>query len=438
MLGLTLEIPGLLPGVARRVRCRAWPLALTALTVLTGMANCLWLAPELHHGGWAYPGDIWSAYRSAHFVAWGAIGSIYSAGTYLVTFPGMVVALAPLAGLTGALGMSEGFPMHIPHPTAWLVLGPYEMVVGCTALFACDAVAQRLGAAPGRRAVLCVAQAVALWPVLVIWGHPEDALALALALYALLFVLDGRWSGAGWLFGAAVATQPLVLLALPVLMAVTGARRAPGLLTRAFLPAAVLLAGPLVGDFHVTVHALVAQPNYPVIDHVTPWTSLAPKLGGSGRDVAVAAGPGRVVAVLGACVLGWTVRRWRTRPELVVWIAAAALGLRCLTESVMVAFYLWPVLAVGMVAASSLPRRRAALAVVAAVSVTVSSQFGLPGWSWWWVTNAGMLLVLLAGIASRTSGARTSRVDGRLPIPPDAAGAEVVRAPTRMLVRTAR
>ena len=42
-----------------------------------------------------------------------------------------------------------------------------------------------------------------------IWGHPEDAVAVGFALYALVFALDGRWTGAGWLFGAALATQPL-------------------------------------------------------------------------------------------------------------------------------------------------------------------------------------------------------------------------------------
>jgi hypothetical protein len=63
-------------------------------------------------------------------------------------------------------------------------------------------------------------------------GHPEDAVAIALAVYALIFTLDTRFVGAGWLFGVAVAFQPLVLLMLPVLHAVAGRQRMPGLIIR--------------------------------------------------------------------------------------------------------------------------------------------------------------------------------------------------------------
>ena len=65
--------------------------------------------------------------------------------------------------------------------------------------------------------------------------------------------------------------------------------------------------------------------------------------------LAVAAGPGRVVALLAACLLGWWARRWRQRPDLLVWAAAIALALRCLTESVMDSYYVWPTLALGLV-----------------------------------------------------------------------------------------
>jgi hypothetical protein len=265
------------PSRASPLRRRAWPLSVAATFVVTGMAYSLWWAPVVrHHSYWLNPGDLWSTYRAAHYVGWGDLGGVYGAGTALVTFPGILLVLAPVAMVTGAIGMSESFPKFLIHPSAWLVLGPYELILGTVALFACDALAERLGVSRGRRAVLCVAEAAVLWNVLVIWGHPEDAVAVGLAIYALVLALNGRWTGAGWLFGAAMATQPLVFLMFPVILALGGRRQMLGFATRSLAPAAALILTPLISQFHATAHALLDQPNYPGIDHPTPWTALAP------------------------------------------------------------------------------------------------------------------------------------------------------------------
>ncbi|HUY20927.1 MAG TPA: hypothetical protein VMV22_01170 [Acidimicrobiales bacterium] len=417
-----------------RARRRAWPIAVTVGILVTALAYCLLWGPVVgHRNSWTYPGDIWGAYRSAHFIAWGAFGSVYAAGTGLVTFPGVLLLLTPLASLTGHLGMSEGFPNRVPHPTSWLLLGPYEIIIGCVALFACDALAERMWLSRGRRSFLCVVEGVVLWPVLVMWGHPEDALAVGLAVYALVFALDGRWTGAGWLFGAALATQPLVVLMLPVLLAMSGRSRVLGLVVRSGLPAALLLVTPVLAQFHTTVHALVDQPNFPVLDHATPWTALAPRLGGAGKDVAVAAGPGRLAAVLAACALGWWARRWRDRPDLMVWAVAAALSLRCFTESVMVAFYLWPVLAVGLVVVASSSGRRVALGVASAVAVTVCGEFRLGEWEWWATMALGLVVLLVSGFPSRSS-----RVPTEVPIDTNAAGGTALGGPAGALVGATR
>jgi len=389
-------------GVRSRLRERSWPLAVTVLSVLTGMAYCLVWGPDLIHSQtWRIPGDIWGTFRSAQFIGWGDMGNVYGDATGLVTFPGILVVFTPVALVAGALGMTESFPFTLPHPTAWLLLGPYEILVSCSALFACDALAQRLGVSRGRRKLLCVAQGLVLWNVSVIWGHPEDALALALAVYGLVLAFDGRWSGAGWLFGAAVATQPVVVLALPVVLALAGRSRALPFLVRATLPSVLLLAAPFVAEFHVTSHTLLDQPNFPNLDHRTPWTALAPKLGGRGQFLKVAAGPGRVVAVALACVLGWWARRWRDRPEAVVSAVALALALRCFTESVMVAFYLWPVVAVGLVVVMGRSRWRWICGVAAALIVTVCSDFHFGAWVWWGIVTGGIVLLLVFGIPSR-------------------------------------
>jgi len=420
--------------LAPRVRRRRWPMMVTVVVLGTGMAySLLWGPVVRHQGSWVFPGDIWGAYRSAHFVAWGSFGSVYAASTSIVTFPGILMLFAPLAMFTGSLGMTESFPFFPPHPAAWLLLGPYEILIGCVALFACDALAERLEVSSGRRVVLCVVEGVVLWPVLVAWGHPEDALALALAVYAMVFALDHRWTGAGWLFGAAIATQPLVVLMLPVVLAMSGKRQAPALLLRSGLPAIVLLATPLVAQFHATAHVLLAQPNFPRIDHATPWTALAPKLGGAGKDIAVAAGPGRVVAVVGACVLGWWARRWRDRPDLLVWAAATALTLRCLTESVMDDYYVWPTLALGLIVAARMTRWRQTVGVLVAVAVTVCAQTHFGEWLWWSTVNAGLLIVLVSAFP-----AMASRVRHMVPIDLNAAEIEPAQTHPRALAGAIR
>lgn len=420
--------------LAGRVRLRKWPILVTVVVLVTGMAYSLWWSAVVRdRATWVFPGDIWGAYRSAHFIAWGSLGSVYSAGTRIVTFPGILLLLAPLAVLTGSLGMTESFPHFIPHPTAWLLLGPYEILIGCSALFAFDALATHLEISPGRRVVLCVAEGVVLWPTLVMWGHPEDALALALGVYGLVLALDGRWTGAGWLFGAAVATQPLVVLMLPVLLAMSGRRRAPALLLRSALPAAVLLATPLIAQFHATTEVLLNQPNFPNIDHSTPWTSFAPKLGGTGKSFAVAAGPGRAVALFLACLLGWRARRWRHRPDLLVWAAAAAMALRCLTESVMDSYYLWPTLALGLILVGRAPRWRQTLALLTALAVTVCAETYVGGWLWWTTVSVGLLLVLLWAFPGGAS-----RVPDEVPINLNTAGTEPNHADPRALVGAIR
>lgn len=370
------------------------PVAATCMVVLTGMAYTLLWAPLVrHHPYWITPADLWGAYRSAHFIGWGYVGGVYSAGTSLVTFPGILFLLAPVAMLSGAFGLKEAFPYSIPHPTAWIVLGPIEMLLSSVALFATDAIARHLGVANSRRAVLCLVEGAVLWNVCVTWGHPEDALAIGLAAYSLLFAIEGRWTGSGWLFGAAMATQPLVILILPILIAMGGRRRLAGTVIRSFLPTAVLLVGPLVNQFHSTIHAILDQPNYPRIDHATPWTVLAPRLGGRGLDLTIAAGPGRVVALLVACALGFWAIRWRDQPGMLIWAAALALSLRCFTESVMDPFYIWPTLALGLVAASA-SGKRLILAGTSAILVTVVSDWRLGELPWWLLVSGGLILLL--------------------------------------------
>ena len=89
--------------------------------------------------------------------------------------------LVPVAAVISAAGLS----LRIPgpdnlHPGAWLLAGPYLIIVSAVALFAADSIAEDLGVSRPRRALLAAAGAVALWGVSVQWGHPEDAVAVGL------------------------------------------------------------------------------------------------------------------------------------------------------------------------------------------------------------------------------------------------------------------
>jgi hypothetical protein len=119
----------------------------------------------------------------------------------------------------------------------------------------------------------------------------------------------------------------------------------------------------------------------------------------------VAAGPARVLAILVACgcavVVGrrlgavradarWTPAALR---ELLWWIAVS-LALRSVFEPVMVAYYLWPALAVALIAATSSWPRLASTAVVAvAVTFGAQSPWRSP-WGWWGLMVGGLALTL--------------------------------------------
>jgi hypothetical protein len=365
-------------------------------------------------------------------LAHGHFGSIYKSGGGFLAYPALLFVLAPLGAIgfqgsfveiaanhhllthpvtytatSGTNLLIAGSPFfsggdeYVLHPDALVALIPTALVLSCVALFACDALAERLQVSRTRRVALAVAEAVILWNVTVLWGHPEDAVALALAIYALIFALDERFMGAGWLFGAALAFQPLVLMMFPVLIFLGGKDRALGLIARGVVPAAAVTVAPLVANFHDTVHVLVTQPTFPFNfeNHQTPWTFLAPRQGGRGNETAVGAGPMRIAVLALAAGVGWWARRWRNRPEMIAWAVALTLALRLFFEVTMTDYYVWPALAVGLVVAARCSQLRFAASIALAILTTVVAQWNL-GWLPWWSMELAGVAGLLA-IASR-------------------------------------
>jgi hypothetical protein len=400
---------------------RLFPLLATVVLIIVGMAGTIWGPRYYGKSAWALPDDLWGTMIGAQRLAHLNLGGLYTPPTQLVSLPGAAVILIPVVVLINAAGISLGLPdAHAAHPGSWLLAGPYQVAVSAVVLFAADAIAERLGVTRPRRFLLAAASAAALWSVTIRWGHPEDAVATGLLLYAILALSDARTSRAAWLAGAAVAVQPLVLLAFPVLVFVVGPRRLPGFLARAAAPGVLLLAVAAAANWTATIHAVTSQPNSPQIDHPTPWIYLAPHL----ADDQIAAGPARILALVAACgcgLLAW--HSWRARdmnpsagaagwsPEKlqeVLWWSAVALALRSVFEPVMVAYYLWPPLALALIPAARDWKRLLGAGTTAVVLTFFSQIHWHNPWSWW---TPMITLLALTLFLARPSGVNLGRVN---------------------------
>jgi hypothetical protein len=413
------------PGRAPRTRApwirrRILPLLASAGLIAVGMSTTTWGTAVVGKKEWGLPYDLWGTLVAASRIVHGDIGGIYAPGTGLISLPGAAVILLPAAALIAALGLSLAIPGPAnAHPPVWLVAGPYQIALGCVALFAADALAERLGLSWGKRALLAVAGAGVLWSPSVRWGHPEDAVSVGLLLYALLAQSQGKQKTAGWLAGAAVCVQPLVLLALPLMLAVLPARRLVPFLVRAALPSVVLLGAAASANWHDTYTSVTSQPDSPVINHPTAWTHLAPQLAGQN----VAAGPFRLATIVLACLCALLVRRrWQARARNetsdetsdqnwpaglltdVLWWTALALALRSFLEPVMVSYYPWPPMAVALIAAATLSRPRLIAAGVLAGGLTAAAQGPSHAvWIWWVPIVAGLVVLLLLSWPGRAA-----------------------------------
>jgi len=386
---------------------RLFPLLGAAGLIVIGMAGTIWGPRYYGKTAWAVPDDLWGTLIAAQRLLHLNLGALYTAPTQLVSLPGSAVILVPVVALIDAVGL----PLRAPgalgaYPGTWLIIGPYQVAISAVALFAADAIAERLGATRPKRFLLAAGSATALWSVTIRWGHPEDAVATGLLLYAILALSEARTSRSGWLAGAAVAVQPLVLLALPVLVMTVGPGRRLAFGARAAAPSVLLLAIAACANWTATVHAVTSQPNSPGIDHPTPWIYLAPHL----ADGQVAAGPARILAIVVACGCGLVAGRLRPAAgpaarwtaqllQKLLWWTAVALALRSVFEPVMVAYYLWPPLALALIVASRNWSRLLSAGIAATVLTFFSQIWWRNPWSWWlpMITILGLTLYLARG-----------------------------------------
>lgn len=393
-----------------------------AVVLATGMIFSFWWNPLFQHSpSWFTPSDLWNTFRAAQYVTWGGEGTIYASPEHLVTFPGIAILLSPIAALSSTLHLTFSFPLNILHPTTWYVLGPANLAGGGLLLFPLEALAQRLSIPAKRRTALLVIEILVIWPSVAIWGHPEDALAVAFAIYGLMAAFDRSWTRLALYFAVAVVMQPLTVLVLPIAFAIVPLRQWPVISSIIALPSLLLLLPPLIQHWSATTYVLLKQPNYPAANHPTPWYSLAPILqhghyaivhevksvilpGGrhSLGDVSVkafiypivAAGPGRIVAIALSFVIGVLVAKKMKSLAQIAWLAALALSLRCIFECVMVPYYLTPALALALVTASKGTRSRFAAAMIAALACLWSSYFHWGPWTYYTIVTSLLLITL--------------------------------------------
>ncbi len=134
---------------------RIFPVLATAALVAVGMLTTTLGAHLMGEQAWALPHDLWRTLVAAHRLGRLDIANLYTQPTALITFPGAALILVPASAVIDATGLGLAFQtVHNPYPDAWLVAGPYEIVLSATCPLRSGRVAERMGAARSSRAVL--------------------------------------------------------------------------------------------------------------------------------------------------------------------------------------------------------------------------------------------------------------------------------------------
>ena len=273
--GLTTE--GEMHRLAAWFDARSAPFVATVLFAVAGLGySLLWAA--LAHRGWHSYSDLWNSAGLALSVGHGHWAAVYAPPSQLDAPPGFEFLLAPFMVVGHALGLGTTQAEGSSYKAFGLILAPLATVMAASVLFALDAIARRWGFSEARRFALSMVAGLGVVSAAVFWGHPEDCIAVALALWAALAVDrdgKGRLRRAGWLLGVAIACQPLALLAVAPVVARFGWRDLRGAAWRLALPTVAVILPEFVAARARTLHAVVDQPYRPSGESSTPFGHFA-------------------------------------------------------------------------------------------------------------------------------------------------------------------
>ena len=114
------------PGDGARLDRRIWPLAVSVLYVVLGLVYEFRWGPVVRHvpSAWIAPGDLMSDYGTAIQFAQGHFSNVYAPGRGFLSYPGLLVALFPLAVMNNVF---HGLWINIkvnnvlaPHPEVFI------------------------------------------------------------------------------------------------------------------------------------------------------------------------------------------------------------------------------------------------------------------------------------------------------------------------------
>jgi len=401
-------------------RDRIPPIISSILFIFSGVTFSLnwgslwnkWMYANGQGHSWTVPGDFQGIAQFSTNIVNGHLSWLYQQHnnyTGVVAPPGFGLLFAPVAWLASLSG-----PLRWggPHPPHWPLLLSGLVLYSLPVLFALDNLARRHQVPPARRVTLSIIEAALLFPTVLVWGHPEDAVGFALAIWGYIRLQDERPRSAGWLWGAAIACQPLVILMLPVSIIRIPWRKWHQVIVRAAIPAVALYTVALIANFKTTWFTLLNQPSNSVLNHQTPWMALGRNLGHAyyfryrvpgilplgAKPYAYypeySVGTPRLLALAAAIAIAYVAYKQHWEPQMLLWGAGACLAARVFFEADMVPYYVWPALAILTIMAARKSVNRLLLVGFIDLAVCIYSYHRFSPWPYWLGVNAFMLLAV--------------------------------------------
>jgi hypothetical protein len=397
-----------MPGIGRdHASARAWraPVVLGLVLIAGSFAYVLLYPVVLGHGcpcrdrdgrlvlTLATPGDMWIAVDAARYVANGALGFVYESSRYLTALPLYPILLAPLVAVGEALGLSEP---PAPMATMYLLLAPVTVGLAAPLLHQVRELLRDAGAPGPPLAVQVWTALLAAAPMLVVWGHGEDALALLALLAAIRLAGRERAVAAALLLGFAIASKQWAVLALPALLARSPSGERSRLAVASLALPATLALFVLAVDWPHASRALLYPPNYPGYGHAALWVDS--------RAATVVTAPFRAGVLIVAVVLAGRASG-RTSPSRLLAVLGLTLLVRLAFEPVVHVYYLAPGLCLLLLHERVATGRCARTAVLGSLLLAWFPVHPAP-LLWWTVT--ALLGVAVASRAGREVLSRTA------------------------------